>query len=215
MSNSNLVSYTKLSPHNSGKRKYPISRITPHCVVGQLDVVNLGEMFTNCACSANYGIGKDGRVALYVDESQRAWTSSNYDNDQRAVTIECASDKTHPYAMTDTVYQSLVALCVDICRRNGKNKLMWIPDKDTAVHYKPAENEMLITVHRWFANKSCPGNWLYNRLGELAATVTAQLADKPIIYRVQVGAFSNIENAKKYLENVKNAGFPDAFISKA
>ena len=122
MGNSTLVSYTKLSPNNSGKRTHAIDRITPHCVVGQLSVESLGNIFQKTgdnAVSCNYAIGTDGRVALIVDESQRSWCSSSNANDQRAVTIECASDKTSPYAFNTTVYNKLVELCADICKRNG------------------------------------------------------------------------------------------------
>lgn len=101
--------------------------------------------------------------------------SSSNSNDQRAVTIECASDKAEPYAFNNTVYNKLIDLCVDICKRNGKKKLLWIPDKNKALAYKPASDEMLLTVHRWFANKSCPGDWLMARMGNLANKVTARL----------------------------------------
>ena len=80
-----------------------------------------------------------------------------------------------PYAMNTAVYESLVKLCTDVCKRNGKKKLLWLGDKTTTLNYKPKADEMVLTVHRWFANKSCPGNWLYARLGDLAARVTANL----------------------------------------
>ena len=172
MSNSSLVNCTVKSPNHSGARTHSIDRITPHCVVGQLSAESIGGCFdsSNVQASCNYGIGSDGRVVLCVDEANRSWCSSSNANDQRAVTIECASDMTHPYAMTDAVYEKLVALCVDICRRNGKTKLLWFGDKDKSLNYSPKSNEMILTVHRWFANKSCPGDWLYSRLGNLAIT---------------------------------------------
>ena len=177
MSNSKLVSYTKLSPNNSGRRTHSIDRITPHCVVGQLSVETLGSLFARSSynASCNYAIGSDGRVALIVDEGQRSWCSSSNANDQRAVTIECASDKTSPYAFNSTVYNKLIDLCEDICRRNGKTRLLWINDKNKALAYEPKSGEMLLTVHRWFANKSCPGNWMMNHMDDLAAKVTARL----------------------------------------
>lgn len=218
-SNSPLVCYTGLSPNHSGQRTHSIDRITPHCVVGQLSCETI------CACfpqgrnaSCNYGIGSDGRISLCVEEKNRSWCSSSNANDQRAVTIECASDKTEPYAMTDAVYQSLIKLCVDICKRNGKTKLLWFGDKDKSLNYEPASDEIVITVHRWFANKSCPGDWLYSRLGDLATKVTAQLggstgtSDSGVLYRVQVGAYSIKANADAMLAKIKAAGF-DAFIS--
>ena len=175
--NSSMVVYKKLSPNHSGQRTHSIDRITPHCVVGQCTAEGLGEWFEkqSTQASSNYGIDRDGRVALYVEEKNRSWCSSSNDNDQRAITIECASDTTEPYAFRDVVYQTLIKLCIDICKRNGKNKLIWFGDKDKTLNYSPKSGEMLLTVHRWFANKSCPGNWMYARMGDLASKVTAAL----------------------------------------
>ena len=213
--NSSMVSYSRLSPNHSGQRTHSIDRITPHCVVGQLSAESICRCFTSPSrqASCNYGIGTDGRVSLCVEEKNRSWCSSSNANDQRAVTIECASDKTEPYAMNSRVYDSLVKLCTDICRRNGKKKLLWLGDRNKTLNYAPKSDEMVLTVHRWFANKSCPGDWLYARLGDLAARVTAALgtgisADKAAsqLYRVrktwadsksQKGAFSILANAKK------------------
>ena len=176
--NSPLVSYTKLSPNHSGQRTHSIDRITPHCVVGQCSVETLGNIMypTSRQASCNYGIGPDGRVGMYVEEKNRSWCSSSNANDQRAITIECASDTFHPYAMNDKVYATLITLCTDICRRNGKKKLLWFADKNKSLAYSPKQDEMVLTVHRWFANKSCPGDWLYSRLGDVAAKVTANLS---------------------------------------
>lgn len=175
--NSPMVSYTKLSPNHSGQRTHSIDRITPHCVVGQCSVETLGNIFLPVSrqASSNYGIGPDGRVGMYVEEKNRSWCSSSNANDQRAVTIECASDTTEPYAFRDVVYQTLIKLCVDICKRNGKTKLLWLGDKTKTLSYTPKPDEMVLTVHRWFANKSCPGNWMYARMGDLAKKVTAAL----------------------------------------
>ena len=175
--NSSLVAFTRLSPNHSGKRTHRIDRISPHCVVGQCTAESLGEWFSaeSTVASANYGIDKDGRVGLYVEEKNRSWCTSSNSNDQRAVTIECASDVKEPYWMNERVYDSLIRLCVDICRRNGKKKLLWFGDREKALNYVPAADEMVITVHRWFANKSCPGDWLYARLDDVATKVTALL----------------------------------------
>lgn len=175
--NSPLVAFTLLSPNHSGQRNHRIDRISPHCVVGQCTAEGLGDWFhrPSTQASSNYGIDKDGRVGMYVEEKNRSWCTSSNENDQRAVTIECASDKVEPYAMNEVVYDRLIDLCVDICQRNGKKKLLWIGDKNKTLNHQPKDDEMLITVHRWFANKSCPGNWLYARLGDLATKVTARL----------------------------------------
>ncbi len=177
MANSPLVSFTKLSPNHSGRRTLAIDRITPHAVVGQLSVESICNCFKDRSrqASCNYAIGADGRIGLCVDEENRSWCSSSRDNDQRAVTVECASDLTEPYAMKPEVYSALVELCTDICSRNGKNRLIWIADKEKALNYRLKDGEMLLTVHRWFAKKECPGEWLYVRLGELAYKVNKQL----------------------------------------
>ena len=218
--NSSMVAYTKLSPNNSGQRTHSIDRITPHCVVGQCTAEGLGAWFAKSStqASSNYGIDKDGRVGMYVEEKNRSWCSSSNANDQRAITIECASDTSEPYAFKDVVYQTLIKLCVDICKRNGKNKLLWLGEKDKTLSYEPKSGEMILTVHRWFANKSCPGNWMYARMGDLAEKVTAalggnsdsttttQTTQTSVLYRVrktwadsksQKGAFKILENAKK------------------
>lgn len=218
--NSSLVAYTKLSPNHSGTRTHSIDRITPHCVVGQCSVERLGEIFypTTRQASCQYGIGVDGRVGMYVEEKNRSWCSSSNANDQRAITIECASDTKDPYTMNDKVYATLINLCVDICKRYGKKKLLWFADKNKSLNYEPAADEMVLTVHRWFANKSCPGDWLYNRLGDVAAQVTKKLGttteapkeekvDSKVLYRVQTGAFSKKANADAQLAKVKAAGF--------
>lgn len=177
MSNSALVDVTILSPNHSGPRKNAIDRISPHCVVGQCTAEGLGEWFkqSSTKASSNYGIDKNGRVGLYVDEANRSWCTSSSANDNRAITIECASDSTEPYRMNDAVYSKLITLCTDICRRNGKKKLLWFSNKDYALNYQPKSDEMVLTVHRWFANKSCPGDWLFSRLGDLATQVTSRL----------------------------------------
>lgn len=230
MSNSKLVSYTKISPNKTKSRKYPITRISIHCVVGQCTVESLGNVFapTSRKASSNYGVGKDGRIGMYVEECDRSWCTSSSDNDNRAVTIETASDTTHPYAVTDAAYAGLLDLCTDICERNGKKKLLWFADKKKTLAYKPADDEMVLTVHRWFANKSCPGEYLYSRHGEIAAEVTRRLsaAEKDsgatntgkeenadsgaadgVLYRVQTGAYSKKANADAQLAKVKAAGF--------
>lgn len=221
MSNSGLVVYTKLSPNHSGQRTHSIDRITPHCVVGQLSCESICGCFTSPQreASCNYGIGTDGRISLCVEEKNRSWCSSSNANDQRAVTIECSSDKTAPYAMTDAVYAALIDLCTDICKRNGKSKLLWFGDKNKTLAYEPKADEMIITVHRWFANKSCPGDWLYNRLGDLAAKVTSRLggdSQQPsgTLYRVQTGAYKQKANADAQLAKVKAAGF-DTYMVQA
>ena len=206
--NSKMVVCTKLSPNHSGQRTHSIDRISPHCVVGQVTAESLGSLFAKSSykASSNYGIDKNGRVGMYVEEKNRSWCTSSNSNDQRAVTIECASDTKSPYRMNDAVYETLIKLCIDICRRNGKKKLLWFGDKNKTLNYSPKADEMVITVHRWFASKSCPGDWLYSRLGDLAKKVTAELSgddeedDTEIDKGLQakdLAAFSNEEVIRK------------------
>lgn len=178
MSNSSMIACTVKSPNHSGKRAYKVTRITPHCMVGRMTAQDCGGLFARSSyqASSNYGIGKDGEIGLYVDEQNRSWCSSSADNDNRAITIECASGTRAPYIIDKAVWESLIELCIDICRRYGKKKLLWLGDKQTSLHYRPADDEMVLTAHRWFAAKSCPGDYMYNRLGALADAVTAVLS---------------------------------------
>ena len=174
MSNSALISYTKLSPNHSGKRTKKIDTITIHCMAGQLSVESCGALFAKSSrqASSNYGIGPDGRIALYVDEGNRSWCTSSNANDQRAVTIEVASDATHPYAVRDKAYDALLDLVTDICKRNGIKKLVWSTSKNNRVGHLNGCN---MTVHRDYAAKACPGDYLYNLQDEIAAEVNRQL----------------------------------------
>lgn len=193
MSNSPLVSYTRISPNRTSPRNHSIDRITIHCVVGQVTVERLGEIFApeSRKASANYGIGKDGKIGMYAEEKDRSWCSSSRDNDHRAVTIEVASDTTHPYAVTDEAYNALLDLCADICRRNGKSKLLWMEDEWTALSYQPAADEMVMTVHRWFANKACPGQYLLDRHREIAEEVTRRLREEDTLTQDQFDVMMN------------------------
>lgn len=175
--NSPLTNYKKLSPKYTAGRKYALTRITPHCVVGQWTCENIAREFyaTGRSASCNYGIGYDGRVALIVEEKNRAWTSNSSDNDNRAITIEVASDAYHPYAVKQAAWDKLVELCVDVCKRYGKKKLLWLGSKKKTLAYKPKSDEMVLSAHRWFAAKACPGDFLYTREWLLATTVTERL----------------------------------------
>lgn len=172
--NSPLVSYTKLSPNHSGQRNHAIDTITIHCVVGQCSVETLGNIFypSSRQASSNYGVGVDGRIGMYVEEKNRSWCTSSASNDHRAITIEVASDTTEPYAVRDNVFAALLDLVTDICKRNGIKKLVWSTNKSDRVNHKNGCN---MTVHRDYANKSCPGKYLYDRHGEIATEVNKRL----------------------------------------
>jgi len=217
--NSPLVSYTKISPNKTSPRNHKIDTITIHCAVGQFSVETLGEIFAKESkqASSNYGIGADGRIGMYVEEKDRSWCSSNAANDHRAITIEVASDTTHPYKVNDKAYDALLDLLTDICKRNGIKKLLWKGDK-SLIGQVDKQN---MTVHRWFANKSCPGDYLYNKHWEIAEEVNKRLnADasplepEKILYRVQTGAFKVKSNADKLAAELKKKGF-DTYIVQA
>ena len=205
MSNSPLVCYTKISPHRDSPRNHKIDTITIHCVVGQCNVEPLGELFQTKECSSNYGIGKDGRIAMYVEEKDRSYCSSSASNDNRAITIECASDTKEPFAVNDKVYAALIDLLTDICKRNGIPKLLWRGDKSLIGQI----DKQNMTVHRWFhSGKSCPGTYLYERMGKIADDVNKRLGvtENGKLYRVQIGAFSDRKNAENYLKKAQEAG---------
>lgn len=165
MSNSNLISYTQLSP-NCDKRTQKICKITPHHMAGNLSVEACCNLFArpDAQASANYVIGSDGRIALCVDECNRAWTSASPWNDQQAITIEVANDEIGgQWHVSDKAFASLVDLCVDICQRNNFR-----------LSFDGTKNGSL-TMHKMFAATTCPGPYLESRMGELAELVNARL----------------------------------------
>lgn len=174
MSNSPLATYTRITKNKTSPRNHAIDTITIHCIVGQWTAKQGCDYFatTDRQCSANYVVGKDGSIGLSVDEKDRSWCSSNGTNDNRAITIEVASDTTHPYAVTAKAYAALLDLVTDICKRNGIKKLVWSTNKNDRVNHRNGCN---MTVHRDFANKACPGEYLYSRHGEIAAEVNRRL----------------------------------------
>lgn len=172
--NSPLVDYTQISPHRGNRNGHVIDTITIHCAAAQAAVETLGRLFQTKQASANYGIGADGRVGMYVEEKDRSWCTSNNANDARAVTIEVACDNRHPYAVKDAVYKKLITLVADICKRNGIAKLVWSTDKYDRMNHKGGCN---MTVHRDYENKACPGQWLYERHGQIAADVNKRLTE--------------------------------------
>ena len=275
MSNSSLVSYTKLSPNCDHPRNHAIDKITIHHMAGDLSVETCGNLFANprYEASSNYGIGSDGRVGLYVDEGDRAWASASPSNDNRAVNIEVANCATGgDWPVSNAAYSKLIDLCVDICQRNGIKALNYTGDADGN-----------LTEHRMFVATACPGPYLHERMGRIAAEVNSRLSAQPaksvdevarevirgewgngsdrrqrleaagydydavqdrvnellnskeepeqpteptptdpvepapaepvpaVIYRVQVGAFANRENAERMLQRLKDAGF-EGFI---
>lgn len=177
MSNSSLATYKRITNNKTTLSNKTLNRISIHCFVGQVTTQRGVDYFatTDRQASSNYVVGYDGSIGLSVDEKDRSWCTSSAENDKQAITIEVASETTDPYKVTDAAYNALLDLVTDICQRNGKTKVIWNSNKTQALAYKPASNEVILTVHRWFANKACPGEYLYSRHGEIAAEVTKRL----------------------------------------
>jgi len=187
-SNSPLATVTMISPNRTPNRNHSIDTITIHCFVGQVTAKRGCEVFqpSSKQASCNYVVGYDGSIGLCVEEKDRSWCTGGYDkngnpirvngisgksNDYQAVTIEVACESKHPYAITEKAMAALIELCADICRRNGIKQLLWSGNKDLVG--QPSKQNM--TVHRWFANKACPGDYIYQRLGDIAAKANAKL----------------------------------------
>lgn len=167
MSNSPLVVYTKISPNRNSPRNRPIRKITIHHMAGNLSIERCGEVFAPVSrqASSNYGIGTDGRIGMYVEEKDRAWTSSSPENDHQAITIEVANDEIGgQWHVSDKAMVSLINLCVDICKRNGIKKLNYTGDKSGN-----------LTMHCWFANTLCPGPYLKSKFPYIAEEVNKRL----------------------------------------
>lgn len=200
MSNSPLVSYTKLSPNHSGKRKHIIDTISIHCVAANATIESLGSVFANPLrkASSNYGIGTDGRIGLYVDEANRSWCTSSSENDNRAITIEVSNNGGEPdWPVSNKAYESLIKLLVDICKRNNIKKLVWSTNKNDRINHKNGCN---MTVHRDFSAKSCPGDYLYNRHGQIAEEVNKRLSlDEDDVENMDIDTFiSKLTNEQAY-----------------
>lgn len=218
MSNSPLVSYTQLAPLQNtwGKRTEKITKITPHHAAGVLSVENLCNIFSNPSrgASANYCIGNDGRIGLVVEESNTAGTSSNYENDNQAITIEVSnSENGGQWRVSDAAYQSLIDLCVDICKRNGIAQLNFTGDSNGN-----------LTAHRMFASTNCPGDYLYSKFPEIAQEVNKRLQEDEPMTAEEKQAFNelqsqvqslikeNTELKKKYNELFEQVGVKWAYI---
>lgn len=186
MSNSSLISYTKISPNRTSPRKKPIRKITIHHMAGNLTVEQCGAVFapTSRKASSNYGIGTDGRIGMYVEEKDRAWTSSSPDNDNQAVTIEVANNTLGPnWTVSDKAMTSLIDLCVDICKRNGIQRLNFTGDKTGN-----------LTMHCYFKSTLCPGPYLKSKFPYIASEVNkrlgAEAAPEPFIVQITASSLN-------------------------
>lgn len=176
MSNSSLISYTRISPNKTVPRNKQIDTITIHCVAGNCSVETMGSIFapTSRKASCNYGIGTDGRIGMYVEEKDRSWCTSSGANDNRAITIEVANDggESTGWHVSDTALKSLIILVADICKRKSISKLLWKGDKSLIGDV----SKQNMSVHRWFAAKACPGDYLYSKHTYIASEVNKLLS---------------------------------------
>jgi len=211
MSNSKLADIVMLSP-NSSPRTAKIDTITIHhmATVSSAEACAASFLPTSRKASANYCIGNDGDVVLSVDESRRAWTSSNAANDNRAITIEVSnSERGGDWPVSDAALNKLLDLCEDICRRNGIEQLNYTGDLSGNM-----------TLHKWFASTACPGPYLESKMPWIAEEVNRRLgieapAEEKPIYRVQVGAFVTKDFAERLRDELREAGYADAFVTEA
>ncbi|MDE7362814.1 MAG: peptidoglycan DD-metalloendopeptidase family protein, partial [Oscillospiraceae bacterium] len=166
MSNSKLVTYTQLSPHCNKPRRDKIRKITIHHAAGNITLQGFGSTFNGTReVSANYGVDTQGRIGIYVEECDRAWTSSSADNDHQAITIEVANDGGAPnWHVSDAALEATIKLCVDICQRNGIAKLDFTGDKSGN-----------LTMHKYFAATGCPGPYLESKFPYIANEVNKRL----------------------------------------
>lgn len=167
--NSPLTEFVRLSPNVTFPREDTVKKITVHHMADDISLERLGEVFAeeDRRASANYAIDIEGRVALYAEECNRAWTSSSPENDHQAVTIEVANDEIGgDWHVSDASYATLVELCVDICRRNGIEELVYTGDATGN-----------LTIHRMFNEETeCPGPYLEGKMPQLAEAVNQRLA---------------------------------------
>lgn len=182
MGYSSLASVQIWSPCKTSPRNHTIDSVAIHCMAGNLTARACGQLFASASRSAssNYGVDSDGVIGVYVDENDRSWCTSSSGVDNRAVTIEVANTTaSEPYEVTDAAYESLIKLLVDICQRNNIKSLKWQGDKDyaqSAANGGSVEKQNMF-VHRWFAQKSCPGEYLYGKQGAIATEVNKRLGN--------------------------------------
>jgi len=191
-------------------------------MAGNLTVESCANVFapTSRQASSNYGVDSKGRIGMYVEEKDRAWTTASRSNDNRAVTIEVANDGGAPnWHVNDKAMNALIKLVADICKRNDIKKLIWKNDK-SLIGQVDKQN---MTVHRWFANTDCPGEYLMSKQGYIAdevnkllgvSTSSSKPATTKTLYRIQTGAFKDKSNADAELKKVEAAGF-DAILVHA
>lgn len=207
---SKLSKYNNITLEKSNERTGRITRLTPHVFVNNVTAKRgVDYMAAIENASVNYVVGTDG-VGCNIPEDRRAWTSSSRDNDMQAITIEIASDNTHPYRMRNSVIDTFIELVVDICKRYNRDKVVYISDKSKALAYQVKDNELLVTFHKWFGATACPGLWFLDNAKDIFDKINEKLQGKNVIdekpqYTIQLGAYFDKTNAQKHLNQVSNS----------
>lgn len=190
--NSPLVSYVKLSP-NYNKRLNKIKKITIHHMAGNLSVESCGNIFARPSrmASSNYAVGTDGRIAMYVEEKNRSWCSSSATNDHQAITIEVANDSGAPnWHVSDKALAATIDLCVDICKRNGIDKLVFT-----------GSSTGNLTLHKYFAATACPGPYLESKIPYIVEQVNKRLGlTTATAHKIEPGDKVKIKAGSKYYD---------------
>lgn len=168
--NSELTDYVYLSPNATFPRTKKIKKITIHHMADNLSLEEVGDLFPrrDRKASSNYAIDIYGNVGLYVEETNQAWTSSSENNDSQAITIEIANDKIGgDWHISDDSYETLINLCVDICKRNKIKSLNFTGDETGN-----------LTLHKMFnSTTQCPGPYLESKIEELVTEINFRLSN--------------------------------------
>lgn len=207
---SKLANEFRASPHYRKGRDHPLTRVTIHhaVMVGNARMVAAAFRGTRNA-SATYAIGTDGSIVQCVSEADTPWTSNSHDNDSRAITIEVANTSTQdPWPVGAETMEALIRLLVDICQRNpGIGRLRYTGDTTGN-----------LTMHKWFFNTKCPGTYLAERFGEIAAEVNKRLdaASVPQVTTVYDLTASGLPEAlaEQVAAELKSAGYSAALTAR-
>ncbi len=185
---SGLTKVVKLTDNCTKPRNAKISRITPHCIAGKMTAEAALTFFKNSTnSSANYVIGHGGKIGLSVRETDRAWTTSSGKNDNKAITVEISNSAGAPnWPMSEEAVDAFVALTVDICEYYGFKKVVYYEKPMTIAIGEEAtekwitsldvpKDALLVTLHRWYKNKACPGKWFVKRLPEVVSRINKEI----------------------------------------
>lgn len=210
MSNSSLVNTTVWCAEGNythGRSGRKIEMVALHHMAGVLSAEQCGRIFQQAGrgASANYGIGKDGEVGLYVDEYNTAWANANWDSNCKSVSIELSNSAVGGnYPVSDAVLNKAIDLIADIFKRNNLGKCV------------KGQN---LVWHSMYSNTYCPGDYIRGKLDYIVDKVNEKLglnsnvSSNDNLYKVQVGAFSKKENADNLANEIKNKGI-DTYIVK-